>query len=249
MKKLIFTLLIGFITLSLYSQDNNSGYAIYNFKINKNNNKNLVAKNKKDAIQKEASDLIKSALEDSQELKFKLSFNAKESIFVFQDEMDIDDKSGISTVLLNSMAGVDEKYYYKRKTKEIYNQTILIGETFLIKSNSDSLKWDVTNKKRIINNYTCFKAKLSKTIYHLSGDTSKEDIIVWYTPSVKLPLGPYGYLGLPGLVIEVQEKLRTITLTKLKFTKKAPKITPLVKGIKTTEKDLLIDARKFMFKN
>ncbi|SDX37283.1 GLPGLI family protein [Lutibacter oricola] len=250
MKKLIYSLLFCLLTISSYSQN---GVATYSFLLAKNGmNEKIDSLTKKDtgSNKTEALSLLKGIFQSNTEsFEFQLKFNQDNSLFSFQEKMDIDNENGIKTTLLKSMSSSNKKYYYNRKSKEIYNQTVLLGETYLIKSSSDSLQWNLTNESQVIKGYTCFKAVTYKKRYNLSGTISKDKVVAWYAPSIPLTYGPYNFVGLPGLVIEVYEKNKMITLTKLEFIEKEQTITPLTKGIKTTEANLLKDARKYMRQN
>lgn len=250
MKKIIFSFLLCLLTISSYSQ---SGEATYTFFIAKNGmSKKIDSLTQKGtgSNKAEALSLLKGIFQgNTGSFEFQLKFNQDNSLFSFQEKMDIDNENGIKTTLLKSMSSSNKKYYYNRKSKEIYNQTILLGETYLIKSSSDSLQWKLTNESRVIRGYTCYKAVTYKTRYNLSGSTAKDKVVAWYAPSIPLSYGPYNFVGLPGLVIEAYEKNKMITLTKFEYLEKEQKIVPLTKGIKTTEANLLKDAQKYMRQN
>ena len=180
--------------------------------------------------------------DDGSNIKFILNFNKKESHFEVEKGLSVGEKGEMQSVFLKSLSKAKSKFYYNRSAKEIIEQKDFLGETYLLDSKSDSLKWKLVNEKRTINGYTCYKAEAYKKRYNLSGSTSLDKVVVWYAPEIAIPYGPYGYCGLPGLVVDVYEKQRRITLAQLEFTKEETKIKPLTKGIKTTEEDLMKNA-------
>jgi len=79
---------------------------------------------------------------------------------------------------------------------------------------TDSLKgwqWLFSNNSKNILDYQCYKAyKINEYIKDSSGMKTWESdsTIVWYTEQLKMPFGPYEYLGLPGIVLEVYDQNR-----------------------------------------
>lgn len=54
-----------------------------------------------------------------------------------------------------------------------------------------SLKWKITKERDIVCGYPCIKAVV--------GDT-----VAWFCEKLKEPLGPMGFIGLPGLVLKIE---------------------------------------------
>ncbi|MBB4804757.1 GLPGLI family protein [Chryseobacterium defluvii] len=57
--------------------------------------------------------------------------------------------------------------------------------------------WTLTKEMKVISGYKCYKA---------IGKYGKRSIDAWYTDEVPIPEGPYNFKGLPGLIIELEDK-------------------------------------------
>ncbi len=65
-------------------------------------------------------------------------------------------------------------------------------------------KWELTQEKKKIGNYICYKAIKKDTYVGSSGRLLVKQIVAWYTPQIPYSVGPLKYNGLPGLIIELQ---------------------------------------------
>ena len=59
-----------------------------------------------------------------------------------------------------------------------------------------SLKWKIENETELIEGYAC-----SKAITSYAGRT----YIAWFSPEIALPVGPYKFNGLPGLILKIYD--------------------------------------------
>ena len=78
--------------------------------------------------------------------------------------------------------------------------------------------WELQDEQKEINGFTTYKA--IKPITTVDG--KKETIIAWYAPELPYPYGPSVYGGLPGLIVQLQEKEKMFVLSKLEFDKDVP---------------------------
>jgi GLPGLI family protein len=89
----------------------------------------------------------------------------------------------------------------------------------LIIKDCKKIKWDLKNETKIISGFKCFKAeshyeqKNGDKIFNIK-------LIAWFCPSIPVPFGPFGYGGLPGLILELQERNVVYGIYKIDFTKK-----------------------------
>ena len=60
-----------------------------------------------------------------------------------------------------------------------------------------SLNWEIGSESKEIGGYTCIKAEAS---------FRGRDYIAWFAPSIGVPAGPWKFYGLPGLIMEVEDK-------------------------------------------
>ena len=117
---------------------------------------------------------------------------------------------------------------------------------------SKKLESDTKN----IGEYTCFKATMTREVEDIeSGFTIKTEkhsdekeakekkmktitITAWYTPQIPVSVGPAGYHGLPGLILEANDGSQTIICSKIVINpKKSNEIIEPTKGKKVTQKE------------
>ena len=86
------------------------------------------------------------------------------------------------------------------KKKEILFFEYLGQNAVLIKDEYNNLKWDITSETKTIAGYECTKATTS---------FRGRDWIVWFSPEIPLPYGPWKLHGLPGLILEAEDSTNT----------------------------------------
>ncbi|MDO5616595.1 MAG: GLPGLI family protein [Cruoricaptor ignavus] len=59
-----------------------------------------------------------------------------------------------------------------------------------------NIHWEITNEEKKINDFTCYKAM---------GKFRGREYVVWFTPEIPVPYGPWKLGGLPGLILEAEE--------------------------------------------
>ncbi|KAF2520196.1 GLPGLI family protein [Flavobacterium salilacus subsp. salilacus] len=86
------------------------------------------------------------------------------------------------------------------------------GHKFLVEDTYYKHNWNISNETQNIGGYECTKATMTFR------DTNW---IVWFTPEIPLPYGPWKLYGLPGLIIEAydDEKENVFRMEKIKYEK------------------------------
>ncbi|WP_159021806.1 GLPGLI family protein [Formosa sp. L2A11] len=87
-------------------------------------------------------------------------------------------------------------------------------EYLSIKDNIPTHNWTLQNETQTILGYTCKKATAEKISFG-----RKQYITAWYTEEIPISDGPKIYNGLPGLILQVDNKITLIKFEKLKFFK------------------------------
>ena len=126
-----------------------------------------------------------------------------------------------------------ESYYYKKPDLEQgrFNIGSRAGSTPYYTNNaSDSIiemsrslgniavepiDWEITGKTKKIGNYTCRQAKTTEKRYSRQGHYFYKDVVAWFTPEIPLNFGPKHYKGLPGLILQIEDKEYTLTTIKI----------------------------------
>lgn len=220
MKRIILISLIIFMfTIEAYSQGS-SGKVTYEAVLLKQKEFNL------DTIKysKKAKSIIKKLLHNKSLIKYTLEFNGYKSLFKQNKQLQIK-----KNTLLQVFIGKGS-FYYDRKNNHLINKKNSYGETFLI--SYPKTEWKITNETKKINGYLCGKA--ITTIVENSRVKQTSTIVAWFAYNLPFNFGPKQFLGLPGLVLELdyigKYKLRA---TKIELNSKEKiKIELPKKGIK-----------------
>jgi GLPGLI family protein len=223
-KKSLFILNLFFLVHFVNGQNYN-GVVVYKKTLTKAFSYNTIRSLKLREFSRELDEI-------SNDLEYKLEFNNIESKFYVIERMSSEDDRMIE--FANRLGSGHGIRYSNIKTKESLYQKDTYGKQFLIQNNLDSIKWQLSNMSKIISGYICYKAFTTKTIVG-SKRVSTVDVIAWYAPKVPAPFGPLGYVGLPGLIIELQADKYKYYMTKieLNFLKKV-KIKKPIEGVKMT---------------
>lgn len=106
----------------------------------------------------------------------------------------------------------------------------------IIKENRN-IDWKIDyNESKKINEFTCFKASSSYTL-----DRGEKKftfpLIAWFCPEIPVPLGPLGYGNLPGLILELQDRITLYGVTNINFGKIESEIIKPKKGKVITQEE------------
>ncbi|MFD2564565.1 GLPGLI family protein [Aquimarina rubra] len=82
------------------------------------------------------------------------------------------------------------------------------GATY--KYDQNLMNWELTGNSKKIKNYNCQEALLN---FH------GREYLVWFTPEIPISKGPFNLDGLPGLIVEVQEKKGNFSLNLISLKK------------------------------
>lgn len=160
-----------------------------------------------------------------------LNFSKTESVFFKSKKLNNPNKTkSVVDILLGN-----NRYYVDLKEKKVLNQKEFMGDYFLIKSKP--LEWKLTQEKKKIGEYNCYKATSTRIIENSVG-TFKKEVIAWYTPEISASFGPKNYVSLPGLILEISDGDLLFKAQKIELNpKKKIVIKKPTKGKKMDEKD------------
>ena len=143
------------------------------------------------------------AMENAHPDEFVLSFKKDESYYYKEPtlEKNID--------LMGSRAGSSPYYVNKTLDKTIQASSVL--------GNIDKipLEWEITGKTKKIGNYTCRQAKTTEKLYSRQGHFFYKDVVAWFTPDIPISFGPKNYNGLPGLILQIEDREYTLPAIKI----------------------------------
>ena len=177
----------------------------------------------------------KSFESDFLDLNYTLKFNSKESTFICEGLINMDD--GPKKRIIIGAGRGNGVYYTNIEDDYRLNQKEAFGALFLVSSRISDENWTLVNESKMIGDYLCYKATTFYIVKNSKG-TFNHPVEVWYTNQIPISFGPVGYGGLPGLIIEltVQEIQYFITKVSLSNDENVKIKTP-TKGKLVTEKE------------
>lgn len=166
--------------------------------------------------------------------RFELLFSKETSVFrqidVLQSDLNPDDIRLFKKFYANNFS-------VNLKQNIIYEQFELDNQLFLIKQENIP-NWELTNETKIIDNYLCYKATTYEEIIR-DGKIIKAPIIAWYCPEIPFQFGPKNYHGLPGLILELHDRICIFYVSDFNLNPSHKNITlPILKGKETTKEEL-----------
>lgn len=163
---------------------------------------------------------INSQIEEkTKEFDFILMFSSeKKSSFINEEKLDdtLDENNKFVTKLA-LLKICPYSYFYD------FDKNILLLETrehTLIEMKYEKLNWTITDESKLIDKYLCYKAYTTKIIINKNREQKEIAITAWFAPSIPFSFGPKDYNGLPGLILELQERNFTFYATTINLSDK-----------------------------
>jgi GLPGLI family protein len=118
----------------------------------------------------------------------------------------------------------------------LYHQKEFESEIYLIQ-HSEVIDWKLSQEKKKIGIYTCYKATKKDFFIGSSGNQIPRNITAWYSPEIPYSFGPLKYNGLPGLILELSNDKVTFFAKKIYLNiKEKTSIEKPKKGIEISKK-------------
>ena len=162
---------------------------------------------------KNLKQLYKKAQEGAKKLILILKFNEKESLFYANDLMEDEEIEWAK-----SFTKTDDIYYVQQNSDDKLLQTEIFQGKYVV-NYSEKRTWQLENETKLIDGYLCYKAT-SELVNKNTVGVFKYPIVAWYCPSIPLNFGPKGYSGLPGLILELQERNTLFGVKKINVAEK-----------------------------
>ncbi|NEW79144.1 MAG: GLPGLI family protein [Gelidibacter sp.] len=197
----IIFLLFVLIVFKGFSQINN---AKISYKVKINTNIDSLYK-----INPERGKFFKMIFNEINTINMELVYINGVSIFKEIPSIFISKKQESFHKLAKTVARISDSFYTNLgdKTSSVYYN--FEGVNILISSDFN-YKWELSNEKKIVGDFECYKALTVYTYKDRKGNLKKVPIVAWYTSKLPIPLGPKNYVGLPGLILELEEGENTI---------------------------------------
>lgn len=94
--------------------------------------------------------------------------------------------------------------------------------------NENFPQWQITTESIMIQDFLCFKAVLE--------DNPK--IVAWFTPDLNFSIGPRGYTGLPGLILQLDTGYVTLVCKQISFEPFDPAEIQRPKGVEISKAEM-----------
>lgn len=104
------------------------------------------------------------------------------------------------------IASGEDSSYVDASTREVLQQRMLMSKLFLVSEEYDQMQWTIEGKDKVIAGRTCKRALFSDGV-----------TVAWFCPEIPNSTGPMGYMGLPGLIFELETPSHHISLLSLEF--------------------------------
>ena len=158
--------------------------------------------------------LMDQSLIEDESLFVQVNFTANMSHSAFIQNSYDDNPLDFS--LLKIKAAKSGEYCYDWGSGEITKYTIDEDEVFSVTWNIAEREVEITDEQKIINGYLCKKAIFSRIRNNpLVHDTIYTD--VWFTEEINMPIGPQEFVGLPGTIVRVDEKINSYLLKVIQY--------------------------------
>jgi GLPGLI family protein len=180
---------------------------------------------------------VKKMAKEMENVEYTLKFNKNSAVFFETSKMNLEkDENSLVVEFSKTLGGGNGIYYVNRKTNKTFHEREFESELYLVEQDKIS-NWTLTQEKKKIGNYNCFKATKNDTFVGSSGNLITIKIIAWYTPEIPFSYGPIKYNGLPGLILELENDKVIFYASKIELHKKdsKEKVLQPKKGIKITQ--------------
>jgi len=181
------------------------------------------------------SPFLSAAKTYEDDVVLRLTFNKNNAVF----EMLLDNKNSENKLAFD-LSGC-EKSIYVDLSKNLFTSLNkgsrplgIEDEKYILIDTISNLKWQFHDESKMINEIEVFKATLAYTTV----DNKHFQVTAWYAPSLPYAFGPLLYGGLPGLILQLQDKGKLYTLSKIEFDSD-------LKIPKTPERDFKMSTNEF----
>lgn len=196
---------------------------------------------------------IEERMKNRLEKVYALDFNAYESVYQEEDQLEQPDKNNGRMRFGGFSSG---EHYKNTKAKTYSKEEDLMGKEFLIKDSLLVFDWEFLDESKMIGQHLCLKAVAKRKVPNVENfrfgrgrqantaeekpkDSLKEiEVVAWYALDIPVNHGPGEYWGLPGLILELNADKTQIVCTQITINpKKGKEIKAPKKGKEVSQKE------------
>lgn len=216
MKTITIFILISIFNIQLLFSQKFQGIAVYKTK------RKVEIKMDSSKVNNETNKSIQEQLNRQFQKDYTLKFDAKESLYTENEKLEA--PSTQSGEIQIKILGGNDIVYRNIADKKYVTQKEFMGKTFLVKDSLKLQDWKLESETKKIGNYNAYKATFTREVKVKEFNSLDDEIIAttkqvtttaWYTPEIPVSIGPAGYWGLPGLILEVQEDKQVFLCTEI----------------------------------
>ncbi|WP_052444502.1 GLPGLI family protein [Flammeovirga sp. OC4] len=177
---------------------------------------------------------------------YNLYFNQETSLFIRYKEQDphYGEKSSFyrdnndKVVTINPMT-IDDYVCFNSSSNKSYSKIEIKDKAFIVYDSISTIQWEIQAETKKIGSFNCQKAV---------GDFRGRSYEAWFTFEVPVNIGPWKLRGLPGLIIEVEDKAKEVrfSLTSIEYPCKDCQLNiPPIDSKETSLQQFLVLKKKY----
>ncbi|SHL48252.1 GLPGLI family protein [Flavobacterium xanthum] len=146
-----------------------------------------------------------------------LNFNSTQSSSVLDKYLCSDAENNRLVRMATSMAFIvtnESDYFFDKLSNTAVKRD---DNGNLIKKIHNKLDWEITTESKVIDGYLCYKAIYYDKFINRKGVNRSIPIVAWFAPSLPYGYGPKYFNGLPGLILELNDRETTFYATSIKI--------------------------------
>lgn len=124
-----------------------------------------------------------------------------------QDANDVMQNEGTFTIKIKAKGipydSIGNMVYLNKKIQTLSVREHMTSEYIVTEEKIPVINWKLTNDVRLIKGYNCKKATT-----HFRG----RDYIAWFTTDISIEAAPWKFVGLPGLVIDIEDTRQQVKI-------------------------------------
>lgn len=126
--------------------------------------------------------------------EFELKINQNLSVFHYLERIN-NEQAGMTYML-----SLDEDMYIDLSKNSAYQRTEIGKNKFLVQRDFSHYPWTITRQSQKMLGYAVKKASFSD---------GEESVVAYFAPDLPFKHGPYGFFGLPGLIVALDITVKT----------------------------------------
>lgn len=111
------------------------------------------------------------------------------------------------------------EYYHNIEERQSFLFSHIFDTFYVIEQQFPAIDWELLEEQKEIGGYACQRAK---------GDFRGRTYYAWFTLELPFPFGPWKLQGLPGLILEAEDKKKEVFWTYLGFEKAEDKYKEVI---------------------